>query len=175
MEAASSRWLMDVPHPRGRTAHTCFHLSLFWSHYRTHSLSHCCYRGGTFEILPRSPPSGNSGCCSVACTSYLCSTVNSYQQLRVLVWEPRGHGERQVTQRQEELGTCPYQIPRPNGLQVGAYSQRVFGDGVDFITGVPHFSLRDTGLSVHPTVDIPGGEVPMQDGCGLCLVNIHTP
>lgn len=132
--------LTDMPHPPGWIPHTCFPLYLFPSHSRTHSLSHvpgrsCHCSSSTFDILPRSPPSGSSGCCcSVACTCYLCTTVNSLQQNRSWCVGQQGHRHRQMSQSQEESGTCPYQHPRPN-RPAGHCSQPldVFGDGVDFI------------------------------------------
>lgn len=112
--------LMDMPLPPGWTltrAFICICFRLLQNSQPQPCARSCRWGSATFDVLPRSPPSGRSGCCcSVACTSYLCTTVNSLQQLQILVWGQQGHRHRQMSQSQEESGTRPYQNPRPNRL-----------------------------------------------------------
>lgn len=167
-----------MPHPRGWTPHTCFHLYLFWSHYRTYSLSHVLgavavgaapltsYQGHLQwgqRLLP-------------SCMHSLSVHRSQFLAAPVLVCEPRGTLPEAGDAKPGRVGHMS--IPEPQTRWPAGQSLQpldvVFGDSVDFITGVPHFSPRHTGHSAHPTPDIPGGKVPMM-GAGLCRGNMHTP
>lgn len=142
-----------MPLPPGWTPHMGFHLYLFLSHPElTASAEHrsCPWSSGTFDILPRSPPSGRSGCCcSVACTSYLCTRVNSPQQLQILVWGPTGTPPQADESKPGRVGHMS--IPEPQAKQACTQSSQpldVSSDSADFLTG-SLTSLREIQATVY--------------------------
>lgn len=144
---------MGMPLAPGWTPHTGFHLYLFPSHPElTASAVHwsCCWSSGTFNILPRSPPSGHSGCCcSIACTSYLCTTVNSLQQFQILVWGPTGTPPQADESKPGRVRHMS--IPEPQAKQACTQSSQpldVSGDSVDFLIG-SLTSLREIQATVY--------------------------
>lgn len=73
-----------------------------------------------------------------------------------------------MTQSQEELGTCPYQNPRANVLQIRACSYWIYLVMVLTLSQGSYTSLLEIQ-------DIPGGKVPMQDGVwGCARLHAHT-
>lgn len=157
----------DMPRPPGQTPHTCFHLYLFWSHYRTHSLSHAL---GTVAV---------GAAPLTSCHGHLQVGTVAAGQLHALVpCAATGPGVSQEGhhQSQEELGTCPYQNPRPNVLQIRTCSYWIYLVTVLSLSQGSYTSLLEIQATVHiPHRTFQVGKYPCRMGCGAVPGYMHTP
>lgn len=163
---------MDLPLPPGWTptrAFICICFRLLQNSQPQPCARSCRWSSGTFDILPRSPPSGRSGCCcSVACTSYLCTTVNSLQQLQILVWRPTGTPPQADESKPGRVGHISIPEPQAKHTELTELTALNVSYSADFSQGPSHLSERYRPQCTSHTRH-PGWEVPVQDG-----VHTHT-
>lgn len=143
---------MDTLHSPGRTAHTCFHLSLFWSHYRTHSLSRVL-RTVAVGVAPLTSYQGHLQVGTVAAAQLHALITCAHSEFLSATTGPVVGAERAQPEAGDtktgRVGHMSIPDPRPNGLQVGTYSHWVCLVVVLTLSQGSHTSLLEIQAAVH--------------------------